>query len=92
MALQTKAIVVGAGPVGCYAAARLCQSQLISAVHVYEKQEKIDPLSSAGRNVNVTLCKRGKTKNRDQDKNGYSHLRKTVQQKIESISLLLITF
>ena len=70
MALQTKAIVVGAGPIGCYAAARLCQSKLISEVHVYEKQDKIDPLSSAGRNVNVTLCKRGKTKIRAQDMRG----------------------
>ena len=61
MTIPSKAIIVGAGPVGCYAAARLCQAQLVSEVHVYEKQEKIGPERSAGRNVNVTLCKRGKS-------------------------------
>ena len=54
-----KAIIVGAGPVGCYAAARLCQTRLVSEVHVYEKQEQVDLSRSVGRNVNITLCKRG---------------------------------
>ena len=56
-----KAIVVGAGPVGCYAAARLIQSRLVSEVHVFEKQEN-DLVRSTGRNVNITLCKRGMQK------------------------------
>ena len=60
MTLPSKVIIVGAGPVGCYAAARLCQTRLVSEVHVYEKQEKIGPERTAGRNVNVTLCQRGK--------------------------------
>ena len=55
----SKAIIVGAGPVGCYAAARLCQTRLVSEVHVYEKQEQVDLSRSVGRNVNITLCKRG---------------------------------
>ncbi|XP_013422157.1 uncharacterized protein LOC106182074 [Lingula anatina] len=54
-----RVVVVGAGPSGCYAATRLAQSQLFEAVHVYEKQETVNPTTAIGRNINITLCKRG---------------------------------
>ncbi|XP_064629092.1 uncharacterized protein LOC135488418 [Lineus longissimus] len=57
-AISYRAVVVGAGPAGCYAALALLKTGAFNDVHVFEKRPR-NISQEKGRNINITLCKRG---------------------------------